>query len=158
MRGHGPAAAWVPAVLTLAVLALAVLALAGCGLLPPPHKPTVQTATPAHPPRPHPPRPTPLPTTGSAAAAGRLPQVSTPPLRVVGLSQEAVRRLLGDPAAAHAEGPAQTWRYDGPAGCRVDIAFYFDVTRSGFFALSQRLAGGGDGGDCLARIHAAHVA
>jgi hypothetical protein len=78
------------------------------------------------------------------------------PIRVVGLSQDAVRGLLGPPTAQFTQGPAQTWTYEG-AGCRVEISFYYDVTRNGFFALSQRRPEGGDGSDCLARIHDAHL-
>lgn len=144
--GHGRAA------FTAGVASLA-LALAGCALLPPPPKPQRS----AHlPPKPHP--VTSTAPSGSAAAAGALhhqpPPAAPPaaPVQVVGLSQDAVRRLLGPPAAEHAQGPAQTWTYEG-IGCRVEIAFYYDVTRSGFFALSQQLAGGGDGETCLAQIH-----
>jgi hypothetical protein len=75
----------------------------------------------------------------------------TPPLptTVVGLSQEQVRGLLGAPAATAAHGTKQTWTYRN-GSCSVDIAFYYDVTRNGFFALSHHAAGGG--GDCLSRI------
>ncbi len=144
------------------VLAAAALALGGCSLLAPP-KPPVPVAQLPLPLPPLPPRPPPAPAaplTGSAAAAGRLarPPAEPPsaPLQVVGLSQDAVRRLLGPPAAETAQGPSQTWTYQG-AGCRVDIAFYYDVTRSGFFALSEQRAGGGEAAECLARIHDTHL-
>ena len=68
---------------------------------------------------------------------------------MVGLSQDDVRRLLGEPTSQSARGAAQTWTYQG-SGCSVDIVFYYDVTRGGFFALSEQLAGGGEGGTCLA--------
>lgn len=143
--GHGRAAAG---------LLAATLALGGCALLrkppPPPPPPAVQH----HPLPTHTPKPT--PPTGSAAAAGRLGHPPLKPLQVVGLSQDQVRRLLGQPAAERSEGAGQTWTYQG-TGCRVDIAFYYDVTRNGFFALSARQAGGGNGGDCLARIHDAET-
>lgn len=129
----------------------AALGVAGCALLPPPRKP--QHAAVTHP-QPH---PSTAPPSGSAAAAGRLhPGLPPPPVNVVGLSQAAVRGLLGPPAAQSSQGAAQTWTYAG-AGCRVLIAFYYDVTRRDFFALSEHLAGGGEGKDCLARIHAAHA-
>jgi hypothetical protein len=139
-----------------------LLLLAGCTLLQPTPKPSHPVA---HvPPKPHPaPSATP---TGSAAAAGALhPQPTAPvpsataaetvPLRVVGWSQEAVRRRLGSPAEQSAQGAGQTWRYQG-RDCQVDIAFYYDVTRGDFFALSQRPTEGGDAGACLARVQAAH--
>ena len=144
---------------------LAALALGGCALLgpPPPKKPPPVAHLPQHP---HPPAA--LPTTGSAAAAARLqpdtaapaPSAAPPPspaqVNVIGLSEDAVRRLLGDPSGQAASGPAQTWTYDG-GGCQVQIAFFYDVTRSNFFALSARQPDGGDGRDCLDRIHASHA-
>ncbi len=146
-----------------AALLLGVLALAGCALLPkppppkPPPKPVAHEA-----PLPLQPHVRPAPS-GSAAAAGRLthtpqaaPAPALPPLQVVGLSQDAVRRLLGQPASQAASGASQTWTYQG-SGCSVNIVFYYDVTRAGFFALSEQLAGGGDGGTCLAGIHDAQT-
>ena len=144
-----------------AALIAAVLALSGCALLPkpPPAKPPPAIA---HQPPP-PPLPRPAagpPASGSAAAAGRLTrppaEPDTAPLQVVGMSQDTVRRLLGPPGSESARGAAQTWTYQG-SGCSVDIVFYYDVTRSGFFALSEQLASGGEGGTCLARIHDAQT-
>ena len=74
---------------------------------------------------------------------------------VVGQSQSEVRALLGPPAARVAQGANETWTYRGP-GCSAEIAFYYDVSRSAFFALSQRLTGGGGAQHCLGQIHAAH--
>ncbi len=143
--------------------AAGTLLLGGCALLQPPPKPSHPAA---HlPPKPHPVPPT--TPTGSAAAAGALhpppsapgaaapPSAAPPPVRVVGWSQEAVRRLLGPPAEQSAQGAAQTWRYRG-ADCQVDIAFYYDVTRGDFFALSQHREAGGDAAACLARLRAGH--
>jgi hypothetical protein len=73
-------------------------------------------------------------------------------MQVIGLSQPDVRRLLGPPTTSSTKGAAQAWTYQR-ADCSVEIAFYYDVTRSGFFALSQRLTRGGEEQDCLVNIH-----
>jgi hypothetical protein len=147
---------------TLCAIATGLLLLGGCAVFEPPPKPSHPVAH--APPKPHvAPSTTP---TGSAAAAGALhPQPSTPassepagvsaPIRVVGWSQEAVRRLLGPPAEQNARGAGQTWRYQG-RDCQVEIAFYYDVTRGDFFALSQHPSEGSDAANCLARVHPAH--
>ena len=91
------------------------------------------------------------PETASPPAAPRAPTA------VVGLSQDQVRGLLGAPAATAAHGAMQTGTYHSGA-CSLDIAFYYDVTRNGFFALSRHAAGTGAGGDdCLGRILDAHA-
>lgn len=135
----------------------ALLTLAGCSLLPPELRPHAAAHAPIH--HYHHPETSTGSATGSAAAAGRLnEQVPAPepaPVRVVGLSQDSVHRLLGAPASQTQKGPAQSWTYEGD-GCSVVVTFYYDVTRSGFFALSQKLLGGGDGAACLGRIHDAH--
>ena len=146
----------------LCAIGTGLFLLGGCALFQPPPKPSHRAA---HvPPKPHPaPSTTP---TGSAAAAGALhPQPSAPasaepeggpaPVRVVGWSQEAVQRLLGPPTEQNARGAGQTWRYQG-RDCQVEIAFYYDVTRGDFFALSQHPTEGGEAAACLARIRAAH--
>jgi hypothetical protein len=148
---------------------LAALALAGCALIaPPPPKPP-HPAPLAHHPRP-PASGTPAGTgpSGSAAAAAALPHPAPAPapaapaeeplpapIDVVGLSQSEVRTLLGPPTARVAQGANETWTYRAP-GCAVEVAFYYDVSRSAFFALSQRLTGGKDAQHCLAQVHAAH--
>jgi hypothetical protein len=54
---------------------------------------------------------------------------------VVGLSQTEVRSLLGEPSTAGVAGPAQTWTYR-VAACSLTVAFFYDVTRGMFFALT----------------------
>jgi hypothetical protein len=78
------------------------------------------------------------------------------PLQLVGLSQSEVRRLLGPPTTSATKGSAVAWIYRH-AGCTVEIAFYYDVTRNGFFALSQRSTGGGEAQACLANTHDNHA-
>jgi hypothetical protein len=77
-------------------------------------------------------------------------------LQLVGLSQSEVRRLLGPPTTSSTKGAAVAWIYQH-AGCTVEIAFYYDVTRNGFFALSQRSLGGGEAQACLANAHDNHA-
>jgi hypothetical protein len=68
------------------------------------------------------------------------------------MSQSDVRRLLGPPTATSTRGAAVAWTYQR-AGCTIEVAFYYDVTRNGFFALSQRPIGSGDDQACLANAH-----
>ena len=159
---HGRRRRWAPGAAVLAV-ALA-LPLAGCALLPPRHRPPAPAASyhaPSTAAQHHRALAASRPGSGgSAAAASRLHPAaassSPAPVQVVGLSQDAVRRLLGAPAAEASQGPGQTWTYEA-AGCRVEIGFFYDVTRNGFFALSERQSDGGDAAACLGRIHDAHV-
>ena len=134
-------------------------ALGGCALLHPPPRPAAPATAHVERYRPtHQAASRTRPATGSAAAAARLHPGAPPPepVAVVGLSQDAVRRLLGAPTAEAREGPGRTWTYQG-AGCAVVIGFFYDVTRNGFFALSAHSPDAGDAGACLARIRDNHV-
>jgi len=93
---------------------------------------------------------------GASAPAGS--PVAPSPLNVVGLSQTQVEGLLGAPAQRANRGPGEAWTYRG-SNCSVQVAFYYDVARNGFFALSQRAAdpASGEAADCLARIHNVHA-
>jgi hypothetical protein len=71
---------------------------------------------------------------------------------LVGLSQPEVRQLLGPPTAISTKGAAVAWTYQH-VGCTVEVAFYYDVMRNGFFALSQRRIGSGEEQACLANAH-----
>ena len=85
-----------------------------------------------------------------------VPPTNPGPLQLVGLSQSEVRQLLGPPTASSTKGAAVAWIYRH-AGCTIEIAFYYDVTRNGFFALSQRSTGGGEAQACLANAHDNHA-
>ena len=82
-------------------------------------------------------------TTESSPPETETPPTATPtttqpkpmPATLVGLSQAAVRALLGKPATAQESGPGQTWTYRTPA-CSLTVSFFYDVTRDAFFALS----------------------
>lgn len=53
---------------------------------------------------------------------------------MVGLSEEEVSELLGDPTARADRPPAKVWQYRAD-NCAVDIYFYLDVGRNAFYAL-----------------------
>jgi hypothetical protein len=78
------------------------------------------------------------------------------PIHVLGLSQSEVRRLLGPPATTSVKGARESWTYDR-AECSVEIGFYYDVTRSSFYALSEHLPSGRDEQDCLSNVHDHHA-
>jgi hypothetical protein len=78
------------------------------------------------------------------------------PIYVVGLPQSEILRLLGPPTTSSTKGAARWWTYQH-GDCNIEIALYYDVTRSGFFALNQHLASGGDAQRCLSIIHDNHV-
>jgi hypothetical protein len=161
------------------ILAL-LLAVTGCSLLHVPASPRRTTHLPRRPHRSVPTMPTGSPTAAtvpsqpvpSAPAAAALPDPTPspnptvlpvprplpnpPPLQMIGLSQSEVRRLLGPPTTSSTTGTAQAWTYQR-ADCRVEIAFYYDVTRSGFFALNTRLTRGGGQQDCPVKIHDDHA-
>jgi hypothetical protein len=151
------------------ILAL-LLAVAGCGPLPVPASPqrtthllhlphrsmsTMPTGSPAAAAVPFQPQPVPE-TSAAAAVPDPTPLPNPTPLQVVGLSQPEVRRLLGPPTTSSTTGAAQAWTYQR-ADCSVEIAFYYDVTRSGFFALNTRLTRGGEQQDCPVKIHDGHA-
>jgi hypothetical protein len=75
------------------------------------------------------------------------------PTTVIGLSQADVRTLLGNPTTAGDSGPAQTWTYRAPT-CTLTVAFFYDVTRSAFFALTARAEPPPEA-DCLAQVYGA---
>ena len=74
------------------------------------------------------------------------------PTTLVGMSQADVRALLGDPATAGQAGPAHTWTYRADT-CSLTVRFFYDVTRTGFFALSEAAVPPPEQ-DCLARVRA----
>jgi hypothetical protein len=124
---------------------------------PPPVKPIVRPPPPGvqRPPvtqEPLPPPATaPAPEPAQATPAAPQPGAEPVPATVIGLSQTDVRALLGDPAATGAAGPAQTWTYRADA-CSLTVAFFYDVTRSAFFALSAHAEPLSEP-ECLAHLH-----
>ncbi len=98
-----------------------------------------------------PPLPTPPPPRGPAAQP-------VDPNKLVGLSQEEVRRLIGPPSSTREEPPAVVWSYGSP-GCGLDVSFYLDLATQTFRALAYDLkpkgAHGLQGSACLASLRPA---
>jgi hypothetical protein len=74
---------------------------------------------------------------------------------VIGLSQDDVRRTWGEPKERIAQSPGEAWVYSN-ARCKVEILFFLDVTRNGYYALDRKITGT-DGSDnaakaCLSEI------
>lgn len=88
---------------------------------------------------------------------------------MVGLSEEDVRNLLGEPSTTVERPPAKVWEYRS-GSCAVEIYFYLDVGRNAFYALhydspaapsgaqaAAAAAGAQDAADrCLNRVYNAH--
>ncbi|HJS33625.1 MAG TPA: hypothetical protein VJ924_16650, partial [Alphaproteobacteria bacterium] len=65
------------------------------------------------------------------------PPAPTPPqpgIKLVGLSQPETAEILGQPAQESDAAPAKVWRYRA-SECVLDVYFYLDVQRNGFYAL-----------------------
>ena len=142
-----------------------VAALAGYASPPPkPPPPTTppHVATPNYPPKVavHVPKPAEQkqpapaePSPPSAAEQPPPPASEPPPTTVIGLSQADVRTLLGSPTTAGENGPAQTWIYRVPT-CSLTVAFFYDVSRGDFFALTMRAEPPPEP-ECLAHVYGA---
>ena len=93
------------------------------------------------------------PAVTAPAVTAPAPQAASKlPTTLVGMSQDAVRALLGDPATSGQAGPAHTWTYRADT-CSLTVRFFYDVTRTGFFALSEAAVPPPEQ-DCLARVQA----
>jgi hypothetical protein len=53
------------------------------------------------------------------------------------MTEEGVRRLLGDPRAQIDKGSQKVWSYAG-ANCSVEVIFFLDVTRGSYAALDHK--------------------
>lgn len=154
----------------VAVLLIAA-ALGGCSYLgigtepgggtagerPPVEKPG---ATAARPPLPVPP-PTERPPAEQSSIEPPPPTEQPPPIapeRLVGLTEDQTRALIGSPAAVRDEPPAKVWTY-GSAGCGLDVFFYLDLASKTFKALTYEVtpkgAHGLQGSACLASLQPA---
>ena len=126
-------------------LMAALLGLAACSTAPPsppahvasaplkrhrmPHAPRPRASAAIRPPRP--------------AVAAEPPAAPIQPVRVIGLSPDQVRAQLGPPANEEIHGSVRIGTYR-TGGCGLRVTFYYDVIRSGFFALSQQSFGAAD--------------
>ena len=88
------------------------------------------------------------------------PPAPGPDLVLVGLSQAEIVAALGEPTLRSEEGSGQSWSYHGPH-CKVDLTFFYDVSRSDFYALDRQVDGT-DGSEkaaqrCLRQIRESHA-
>ena len=92
----------------------------------------------------------------------RPPAVPEPALVAVdGLSGNAVRALLGQPATRAGHAPGETWTYRS-GSCEVDLFLFPDVTNGGLRVLDYRVSGAGSQQDaqqaCIRRLRDDHSA
>jgi hypothetical protein len=66
------------------------------------------------------------------------PDQSLAPERLVGLSEEDIKRLIGDPGGVREEPPAVVWSYSS-ARCGLNVFFYMDMATQTFRALTYEL-------------------
>ena len=135
---------------------MVALLLAGCGSLPfgvtaevPPPAPVQSPAPPppavapapvAAPSEPPPPVPRPRPQIPQIAAVAPEPApvrpAPGPAPALIGLNESAVREVLGEPARVSEAGPSKIWHYAPASSCPLNIAYFLDLTRNGFFVLA----------------------
>lgn len=81
------------------------------------------------------PPPPPGPAAPQMAAVDPAPPPTLPPPRALaGLSMSETESELGRPAAEADRAPAKVWQYRA-GECSVDVYFYLDMARNGFYAL-----------------------
>ncbi len=87
------------------------------------------------------------------------PKPSIEPQSLVGLGEEDITRLLGEPREVRNDPPAMVWNY-AVNGCRFDLFFYLDLKSQDFRALAYNFEPNttSDGAKkvCLARIQEAN--
>ena len=86
------------------------------------------------------------------------PEQSIAPERLVGLSEEDIKQLIGDPTGIREEPPAVVWSYSS-ARCGLNVFFYMDMATQTFRALTYELKpkepDGLGGSACLASLRPA---
>jgi len=107
------------------------------------------------PPRPHSSPPSPSSATSTSETKPPTQQPESQPVVVNGLSGDAVRAMLGQPAARAGPAPGETWTYHS-GSCEVEVFLFPDVTHGGMQVLDYRVSGAGSGEDsrqaCLKRL------
>ncbi|HLI12294.1 MAG TPA: hypothetical protein VKY65_11905 [Alphaproteobacteria bacterium] len=77
------------------------------------------------------------------------------PAKLVGLSEDEMRQLIGSPLTVRDEPPAVVWGY-GSSGCGLEVFFYMDLASQTFRALTYDLKPKGPrglaGSACLASL------
>ena len=80
------------------------------------------------------------------------------PERLVGKTEDDIRRLIGEPVNVREEPPAVVWSYSS-AGCGLSVSFYMDLASQTFRVLTYELKpkppDGLVGGACLASLRPA---
>ncbi|MGZ6205433.1 MAG: hypothetical protein ACXWMT_11015 [Candidatus Binataceae bacterium] len=94
------------------------------------------------------------PRTARAAPPPTTPQpkpeaAPAPIAQVIGLSQDDIRKTWGEPKERIAQGAGEAWVYKNTR-CTLEIVFFLDVTRNGYYALDRKISGT-DGTDLAAR-------
>lgn len=112
---------------------------------PPPKRPVAhKPADPATPNRETPSAP--LPT---AVSVGDAPPLAAPPpaqpLRLIGLDETEVRRLVGAPTEVTERSPAVVWAYES-VGCRLELSFYMDLASQALRVLTTEAKPKGESG------------
>jgi hypothetical protein len=152
---------------TRAVVVAGVLAIAGCASIDRAYY-TVTDAvegaftSPRHAPPPRVARrPAPPPSPGGPASTMETKPATLPeaqPVVVDGLSGNAVRAMLGQPAARTGPSPGETWTYRS-GSCAVELFLFPNVTHGDLQVLDHRVSGAGSGEDsrqaCLRRLRVA---
>ncbi|MGZ6254247.1 MAG: hypothetical protein ACXWM1_14400 [Candidatus Binataceae bacterium] len=65
------------------------------------------------------------------------------------MSQDDIRKTWGEPKERIAQGAGEAWVYKNTR-CTLEIVFFLDVTRNGYYALDRKISGT-DGTDLAAR-------
>jgi hypothetical protein len=92
------------------------------GLLTPPPEPLTKPAPP------------PVAAPPQVAAISPAPPTQPAPRELAGLSMSETETELGRPSAEADRAPAKVWQYRA-GDCAVDVYFYLDMARNGFYAL-----------------------
>ena len=69
------------------------------------------------------------------------------------MSQDQLRTALGEPTERIDQGPGQAWIYR-TTQCTVEVLFFLDVTRNGYYALDRKMSASGEPAEsaCYAEI------
>jgi hypothetical protein len=133
------------------ILWFAMAMLGGCAdspPLPPPERPLPPfppASTPAKPPLP-------------VALPKEREKQAIDPQKLMGLTEAALRDLLGEPDTVRPEPPALIWSYVSPS-CAVDLYFYLELGSETYktvtFEMTPKGRRGLSGGACLATVQSA---
>jgi hypothetical protein len=152
MEGIGIGYRWDAGLMVrVTAIAMAVLILGACAHKPPDVPKPVPAAVEL------PPLPRPKPETH--AHPNPPPVAQGPDIILVGASQAEIQSVLGEPSDRVEQGAGQSWTYRA-SHCKVDLTFFFDVSRNDFYALDRHIEGT-DGSEkaaqrCLKQIREGH--